>query len=111
MGRFATKPAEVVIGKQEFGLLQRFHQRHGIWLLVAMRPVPILSEASVLFAGIARLRPVPVLVVTGLGNVIVAGLYVILGAWGREADAFMPAFGLSILLSAIFMGIAHRQSK
>lgn len=111
IGRFATKPAEIVIGKREFDILQRFHQRQGIWLLIAMRPVPILSEASVLFAGISRLHPLPVLVVTGLGNIIVAGLYVILGAWGREADAFLPAFGLSVLLSAIFMGIAHFHAK
>jgi len=109
IGRFATKPAEVLIGTSEFTLLQRFHQRHGLWLLVAMRPVPILSEASVLFAGISRLAITPVLLVTGLGNIIVASMYVMLGAWGREADAFLPAFGLSILLSAIFMGIARWQ--
>lgn len=111
IGRFATKPAEIVIGTREFELLQRYHQRHGIWLLIAMRPVPILSEASVLFAGISRLHPMPVLIVTGLGNIIVAGLYVVLGAWGREADAFLPAFGISVLLSAIFMGFAHVHAK
>ena len=111
IGRFATKPAEAVIGKQEFHLLQRFHQRHGIWLLIAMRPVPILSEASVLFAGISRLAPLPVLLVTGLGNLIVAGMYVVLGAWGREADAFLPAFGLSMVLSALFMVVARWRAK
>ena len=107
IGRFATKPAELVIGKREFGLLQRYHQRHGIWLLIAMRPVPILSEASVLFAGISRLAPVPVFIITALGNILIATLYVVLGAWGREADAFLPAFAVSILLSALFLGIAR----
>lgn len=111
IGRFATKPAEIVIGKREFELLQRYHQRQGIWLLIAMRPVPILSEASVLFAGISRLAPAPVLLVTALANIIVASLYVVLGAWGREADAFLPAFGISVILSAIFMGIAHFHTK
>ena len=111
IGRFATKPAEIVIGKREFELLQRYHQRQGIWLLIAMRPVPILSEASVLFAGISRLAPAPVLLVTALANIIVASLYVVLGAWGREADAFLPAFGISVILSATFMGIAHWRAK
>lgn len=111
IGRFATKPAEILIGKQEFSLLQRFHQRHGLWLLVAMRPVPILSEASVLFAGISRLPFLPLLLATGLANIMVAGLYVVLGAWGREADAFLPAFGISIALSAIFMGIARWRTQ
>jgi uncharacterized membrane protein YdjX (TVP38/TMEM64 family) len=111
IGRYATKPAEIIIGTKEFELLQRFHQRHGLWLLIAMRPVPILSEASVLFAGISRLPLVPVLLATGLANIIVAALYVALGAWGRETDAFMPAFGLSIALSAVFMGIARWRSK
>ncbi len=111
IGRFATRPAEILIGKQEFDWLQGFHERHGIWLLVAMRPVPILSEASVLFAGMSRMAPLPVLLVTSLANFFVAGLYVVLGAWGREADAFLAAFGVSILLSALFMGIARWRSK
>ena len=111
IGRYATKPAEGIIGKQEFLLLRQFHQRHGLWLLIAMRPVPIFSEASVLFAGIARLGLWSVLLVTGPANLIVAGMYVALGTWGRETQTFLPAFGLSIMLSAIFMGIAHWRSK
>lgn len=107
IGRYATRPAEAVIGPREFALLQRFHAKHGLWLLVAMRPVPMFAETSVLFAGIARLPPLPVMVATGLANLIVAGMYVILGAWGRQADAFLPAFGLSLLLSAIFMAVAR----
>lgn len=111
IGRYAASPAEHLIGKQEFALLQRFHKRHGLWLLLAMRPVPILSEASVLFSGISRQPLLPVLAVTALGNLVVAAAYVVVGAWGREADAFLPAFGISIALSAVMMVIARWRTR
>ena len=55
MGRYAAAPVGRLIGAAEFAMLEAFHRRHGVWLLLALRPVPVLAEASVVFSGVSRL--------------------------------------------------------
>lgn len=103
IGRCAAGPAEKLIGKDEVALLNSFNARHGVWVLLALRPVPVLAEASVLFSGLAR-QPLPrVFAVTALGNLAVSAVYAAVGVWGRLSDSFLPAFGASLLLSGLLM--------
>jgi uncharacterized membrane protein YdjX (TVP38/TMEM64 family) len=103
LGRYASVPAEKLIGKQEVCLLQAFNARHGVWVLLALRPVPVLAEASVLFSGLSR-QPLPrVLAVTALGNLAVSVAYAAVGVWGRVSDSFLLAFGVSLLLSGLLL--------
>jgi uncharacterized membrane protein YdjX (TVP38/TMEM64 family) len=103
IGRYAAAPAEKLIGKAEFSLLNSFHVRHGVWVLLALRPVPVLSEASVLFSGLVRQPLHQVLAVTALGNLAVSSVYAAVGVWGRLTDSFLLAFGASMLLSGLLM--------
>ena len=103
IGRYAAAPAETLIGKQEFSLLNAFHARYGVWILLALRPVPVLAEASVLFSGLSRQPPPQVIAVTALGNLAVSAVYAAVGVWGRFSDSFLLAFGVTILLSGILM--------
>lgn len=107
IGRYAARPAEKLIGAREVEIMHVFQRRFGLWLLLAMRPVPILAEASVLFSGILRQPVIPVFAVTGLGNLVVSVLFVSVGLWGRESDAFLLSFAISILLTALLMAIAQ----
>jgi uncharacterized membrane protein YdjX (TVP38/TMEM64 family) len=50
IGRYAAQSALRLIGRRESETLESFHQRQGIWLLLALRPVPVLAEASVVFS-------------------------------------------------------------
>ncbi len=103
IGRYAAAPAETLIGKDEVALLNSFTARHGVWVLLALRPVPVLAEASVLFSGLSR-QPLPrVLAVTALGNLAVSAVYAAVGVWGRLSDSFLLAFGASMLLSGLLM--------
>ncbi len=117
IGRFAAGSATRLIGARESEMLHAFQERHGLWLLLAMRPVPVLAEASVLFSGISRQPPLPVFAVTAIGNLVVSLAYVLVGVWGRESGAFLPAFALSIGLSGGVMFLSrwmdsrHRRVK
>ncbi len=103
IGRYASAPAETLIGKKEVALLDAFHARHGVWVLLALRPVPVLAEASVLFSGLSR-QPLPqVLAVTTLGNLAVSAVYAAVGVWGRLSDSFLLAFGVTILLAGMLI--------
>ena len=103
IGRYAASPAERLIGKDEVSLLKSFHARYGVWVLLALRPVPVLAEASVLFSGFSRQALPQFLAVSTLGNLAVSAVYAALGAWGRLSDSFLLAFGASMLLAGILM--------
>lgn len=103
IGRYASAPAEQVIGASDAAFLRRFHERHGLWLLLALRPVPVLAEASVLFFGMSRRPFLPMLAVTAVGNLAVSAVYAAVGAWGQGSDSFLPAFGASMALSGLML--------
>lgn len=111
MGRFASAPAEQLIGRGEVALLRRFQERYGLMFLLAMRPVPVLAEASVVLSGLTRQPLRRVLAVTAAGNLAVSAVYAAVGAWGRLSDSFVPAFGVSVALSGVVMAWARRGGK
>ena len=103
LGRYASAPAERLIGAGDAAFLRRFHARHGLWLLLALRPVPVLAEASVVFAGLSRQPWLPVLAVAAGGNLAVSAVYAAVGVWGTLSDSFLPAFGASMGLSGVLL--------
>ena len=104
-GRFCAAPARRLIGEGDMLSLEGFHARFGRGLLLALRPVPVLAEASVIFAGIAKLPVLPASLSLVVGNFAVALVYAAIGTWGREEDATLPAFIATVILSALFMAI------
>ncbi len=103
IGRCAAASAEKMIGSEELALLTRFQDRYGLWLLLIMRPVPVLAEVSVLFSGICRHSFVLMFLVSALGNLAVSAVYAAIGVWGGLSDSFVPAFVASIALSGVLM--------
>ena len=80
-----------------------FLSRYGTPILIALRTVPVLAEASTLFAGIGRMplrRAMPPLL---LGNTAVSLIYAWVGSLGRSTDAMIPAFLGSLVLSALLL--------
>ena len=110
MGRYAAAPVGRLIGAAEFAMLEAFHRRHGVWLLLALRPVPVLAEASVVFSGVSRLPAARVAAVTALGNAAVSAVYAAIGAWGTCSDSFIPAFLVAMALSGVMMAILRKRA-
>jgi uncharacterized membrane protein YdjX (TVP38/TMEM64 family) len=103
IGRYASPHAGRFIGESEFALLQEFHRKHGAWLLLALRPVPVMAEASMVFSGVSRQPFLRVAAVTMLGNLAVSAVYAAIGAWGTLSDSFVPAFLVAMALSGLML--------
>ena len=83
--RGARRPAERLLGAVEMARLERAQRRWGAWMVFLMRPVPVLAEASVVFAGMGAMRFSRFLLMTTLANVAISGVYAWLGAFVESA--------------------------
>lgn len=111
LGRCAAPAARRLIGAGEAAALEAFHRRHGVWMLLALRPVPVLAEASVVFSGLVR-QPLPgAAAAAALGNAGCSLVYAGVGAWGRLSDSFLPAFGASVALSGLALLALRRRRR
>lgn len=99
LGRFGGEPlATRVAGAAELARAQRLMQRHGSWLVLAFRGVPVLAETTTLLAGATRLSPVRFGLATTLGNVGLACAYASIGA--------LSLSGTAALLAPFVLGVA-----
>ncbi|MEG2415272.1 MAG: VTT domain-containing protein [Kiritimatiellia bacterium] len=98
--------AQRLIGEREFSALRAFITRYGVTVLIALRAVPVLAEASVLFAGVAQLPARQSMLFLVLGDAAVSFAYAWVGSMGRASDAMMPAFLASMALSALLLLLA-----
>lgn len=70
------------------------------WLLL-MRPVPVLAESSVIYAGMRRCPMGASFFWIALGNAGVSAVYAFIGAFGMKSGSAMPAFAVALALSGI----------
>jgi uncharacterized membrane protein YdjX (TVP38/TMEM64 family) len=82
----------------------RFRRGAG-WALAALRPVPVLAEASALFAGVSRVSLPAYVAVTTLANLGISAVYCAVGARAFERGSFLLAFAASVALPGAAMGI------
>ena len=73
----------------------------GAMLIFLMRPVPVLAECSVVYAGLRRWPLGACAFWCLVGNALVSAVYAVLGHLGRTSDSPLPAFAAVILLSAL----------
>ena len=78
--RGARRPAEKLIGASEMAKLERAQRQWGEWMVLLVRPVPVLAEASVVFAGMGAMRFSRFLLMTTLANVLISGIYAWIGS-------------------------------
>jgi len=95
VGRPATRH---FVGPGEAERLERGAARWGDWMLVICRPVPVLAEASVVVAGVARKRFARFFLLTALANLGIAAAYAAVGALSASVNSFLLALAGSILL-------------
>ena len=111
LGRLFTPAAEKMLGKSEAERMHLFHKKYGIWLVLAMRPVPVLAEASMLFAGIARQHFGRTMVIATVGNLVVSAIYAAVGAFGEAKESTVTAFTVSVLLSGVMMLVSKKRYR
>ena len=81
LGRWCGGPlARRWLSPEELTRVARHVDRRGIWAFAIMRPVPVLAEASALWAGVMLVNPLRFFAVTLIANAGVSGLYAAAGA-------------------------------
>jgi uncharacterized membrane protein YdjX (TVP38/TMEM64 family) len=109
-GAFASQAARRFVGDSGMVRADELSHRYGDYAIMLCRPVPVLAEASVVFAGIVR-RPIRrFLVVTVCSNLGVALGYAAIGAFSMRVGSFLLAFigslalpGLALLASKLWL--------
>jgi uncharacterized membrane protein YdjX (TVP38/TMEM64 family) len=109
LGRTAGKAAAVKMATPEdLQRMRRLAGRYGDWMLIIARPVPVLAETSVFYAGISMIPFGRFLFLTTIANISVSIVYASIGAASLSVNSFLSAFAASIILPGIAMLTARR---
>ena len=90
-----------LVGNNELKRLEELSHRFGEWVIVVSRPIPVLAEASVLFAGISGMPTYRFLLLSTLSNLGISAVYAAVGAFSATTNSFLLAFAGSILFPLI----------
>jgi uncharacterized membrane protein YdjX (TVP38/TMEM64 family) len=99
------------IGQDNFDRLEKFFQRSGAWAIVLARPIPVLAEASVLFAGISRMKFSRFMIASTFSNLGISIVYATVGAYSVSINSFLLAFSGAIIIPAIAKLIGYWYSR
>jgi len=109
LGRKLGRPAaHRVVGPDELSRLEALRERFGDWVIVISRPVPMLAEASIFFAGISRMALPRFLLLALLANLGISVVYAAVGAFSANISSFLFAFVASILVPLAALLITSR---
>ena len=92
IGARSSSLARRIVGDGGLLRARELSDRYGDLAIVLCRPVPVVAEASVLFAGVMHVPAARFLRVCALANVGVAAVYAAIGAWAMSVDSFLLAF-------------------
>ena len=111
LGARASGAARRMVGDTSLERASGLATRYGDWTIVLCRPVPVLAEASVIFAGIIRAPFSRFVWLTACANLGIALGYSAFGAFSMRIDSFLVAFigalaipGAALALSKLMFG-------
>ena len=107
VGVRAAGAARWIVGPENLSRAEALMTRYGDLAIVLCRPVPVLAEASVVFAGIVRAPFARVAWLTAISNLGIAAGYAAFGAYSMRLDSFVVAFVGALLLPGIALGVSR----
>ena len=107
VGVRATGLARWIVGAENLERAEGLMRRYGNLAIVFCRPVPVLAEASVIFAGIVRVPFGRFGWLTATSNLGIALGYAAFGAFSMRLDSFLVAFVGALLLPGIILGVSR----
>jgi uncharacterized membrane protein YdjX (TVP38/TMEM64 family) len=102
-GAKAAGAARQFVGEAGMTRASGLATRYGDFALVLCRPVPVLAEASVIFAGMVRRPFGRFLSLTSWSNAGVALGYAAIGAYSMRVDSFLLAFLGALVVPGLAM--------
>jgi len=106
--KFGRPLASRMIGAGELQWLEDKGRRFGDWVIVVARPIPVLAEASVLFAGMSRMPVNRFVMLSTLSNLAISAVYAAIGAMSATVNSFLLAMAGSILVPWLAMIASKR---
>jgi uncharacterized membrane protein YdjX (TVP38/TMEM64 family) len=105
VGSRGSGAARRLVGVDGIERAAQLVKRYGDLTIVLCRPVPVLAEASVVFAGLVRANYSRFLRLTATSNLGIAAGYAAVGAYSRRLDSysFLIAFLGALLLPGVFI--------
>lgn len=102
VGARAGAPAlQRMVGEAELARLTRAAERHGRWFLLLFRGVPVLAEASLVFAGAGRMPRRAFVAVTALANLGISATYAAVGASAARLTSSLLLLAGMVLLPGL----------
>ncbi|MFP2924470.1 VTT domain-containing protein [Pyxidicoccus sp. 3LG] len=98
-------------GDSELERLARTSEKLGPWFLLVFRAVPVLAEASVVFAGTSRMSFRRFFTVCALSNLGVSATYAALGATAAELESFLVLFAGMVLVPGLALAWVGRRDR
>lgn len=95
--------ARRLVGPQGLARAADLAERYGAWAVVVCRPIPVLAEATVVFAGLVRAPLRRFLFVTAASNLGIAVGYAAIGAYSMRLDSFLLAFAGAVAVPGLAM--------
>jgi uncharacterized membrane protein YdjX (TVP38/TMEM64 family) len=111
VGSRGSGSAGRLVGREGLARAGKLMDRYGDLTIVLCRPVPVLAEASVVFAGLVRAPFGRFARLTALSNLGIALGYAAFGAYSMRLDSFLVAFVGALLLPGIAMLLARLTFK
>ena len=109
VGSRGSRAARRLVGEEGIARAAQLVKRYGDLTIVLCRPVPVLAEASVVFAGLVRAHYGRFIRLTAASNLGIAAGYAAVGAYSRRLDSysFVIAFLGALLLPGLFILISR----
>jgi uncharacterized membrane protein YdjX (TVP38/TMEM64 family) len=107
LGARASGAARRFVGEDGLRRAERLMARYGDYTIVLCRPVPVLAEASVIFAGLVGAPFGRFVLLSFLSNLGIALGYAAFGAFSMRIDSFLAAFLGALILPGIAILIAR----
>jgi uncharacterized membrane protein YdjX (TVP38/TMEM64 family) len=102
-GARAAAAARKLVGDDGLARAAAVMEQYGAWALVVCRPIPVLAESSVVFAGLVRTPIGPFVWLTTLSNLGIALAYAAVGAFSMQVQSFLLTFIAALALPGIAM--------
>lgn len=103
VGSKGSGAAAKLVGRDGLARAAAVMRRNGDVAIVICRPVPVLAEASVVFAGLVHAPFGRFLALTAVSNLGIALGYAAFGAFSLRMNSFLVAFLGAMLLPGLFM--------
>jgi len=103
IGRYASTHFVSKLMGDSMSSVEKFSSQYGRWFLIITRAVPILAEASVLFAGLGKQKFSEFIIITSMANLVISILYAYIGSYAVSINSFLLVFAAGVIIPGSFM--------